>query len=86
MAGMRKKNPKVSVLVPAYNHQAYICEAIDSVLKQTLEEWELIIIDDDSHDDTFVYANDCVKQCNDARIKILKNNQNCGSCPGFGKR
>lgn len=44
--------PKISVYIPTHNYGKYLDRAIDSVLKQTLEDWELIVIDDGSTDDT----------------------------------
>ena len=45
-------NPLVSIIVPVYNRQEYIQRAVNSVLNQSYEEWELIIVDDGSKDNT----------------------------------
>ena len=43
---MEKEGPLVSVIMPAYNAEKYIEEAISSVVSQTHENWELLILDD----------------------------------------
>ena len=45
-------NPKISVIVPCFNQGNYLSETLESVLKQTLKEWELIIVDDGCADNT----------------------------------
>ena len=44
--------PEISVIMPAYNHEQFVGEAIESVLSQTLKAFEFIIINDGSTDDT----------------------------------
>ena len=49
---MQPRVPQVSVLMTVYNGMPYLVEAVDSVRRQTLDDWELIIVDDGSTDDT----------------------------------
>jgi len=60
--------PKVSIIMPTYNRAGYIRETIESIRRQTYANWELIIVDDGSEDDT----EEVVSQFNDERIKFLK--------------
>ena len=57
---------KVSILMPSYNYEKYIGEAIESVIKQTYSNWELIIIDDGSKDSSV----EIIKSFKDKRIKL----------------
>ncbi len=67
--------PLVSIIIPCYNGSDYIGEAIESVLAQSCKDWELIIIDDASTDD----STDIVKKyCTNKKISILKNKKNLG--------
>ena len=45
-------NPKVTIYMPSFNYAAYVCEAIESVINQTYQDWELIVINDGSTDET----------------------------------
>ncbi|HQD92872.1 MAG TPA: glycosyltransferase family 2 protein [Bacilli bacterium] len=75
---MNKINTKevlVSVITPAYNSEEYIGETIKSVLSQTHENWEMIIVDDCSKDNTEVV----VKKFDDPRIKYFRLEENSGA-------
>lgn len=50
---VKERNVKVSVIVPAYNEQKYLARCLDTVVNQTLDEIEIIIVDDGSTDDTY---------------------------------
>ncbi len=66
--------PKVSVLMPAYNAEKYIGEAIESILNQTFTEFEFIIIDDCSTDNTWKIIQEYAKR--DSRIIASHNEKN----------
>lgn len=66
--------PEVSVLMPVYNVQQYVAEAIESILNQTFSDFELIILDDCSVDNT----TEIVKSYSDPRIIYHRNNINIG--------
>ena len=62
--------PKVSVIVPCYNQARYLPRAIASLQAQTLEDWECIIVDDGSTDNTSeVAANMALR---DTRIRLIQ--------------
>ena len=62
--------PRVSVIIPTYNRSVLLKEAIESVLQQRLKDFELIVIDDGSTDDT----RSIVKAVNDPRVKYFYQN------------
>lgn len=66
--------PKVSVCIPTYNRAYYLTYSINSVLQQTYDDFELIVCDDGSTDNT----EEIVKQFNDSRIKYLRHQKNIG--------
>ncbi|MBD3878160.1 MAG: glycosyltransferase [Quinella sp. 1Q5] len=66
--------PKVSVILTSYNHAAFVAAAIDSVLKQTFTDFELLIVDDGSQDN----SHDIIKAFDDSRIKTFLYDENRG--------
>ena len=69
------KNPLVSFIVPTYNRVNYLKRAVNSILNQTYTDLELIIIDDNSEDNTENF----VKGIKDSRVKYYKNETNRGA-------
>lgn len=70
-----------SVIIPAFNSELYIAEAINSVLRQTAQEFEIIVIDDGSSDNTW----GIISKFNDPRIKCFyQNNSGPGSARNTG--
>lgn len=66
--------PKISVLIPTYNGEKYISQTIESVLKQSFEDFEVIVSDNDSTDGTAAI----VAKFKDPRIRYHRNVQNVG--------
>lgn len=69
--------PKISIITPAYNCEKYLEQSVDSVLSQTWQDWELLIIDDCSKDNTYALMQKLAKK--DERIRIIQNPQNSGA-------
>jgi glycosyltransferase involved in cell wall biosynthesis len=70
-------NELVSIITPCYNSEKYIANTIESVIKQTYQNWEMIIIDDCSTDSTIKIIEEIVKT--ETRIKLLKLDTNSGA-------
>ncbi|SHG44384.1 Glycosyltransferase involved in cell wall bisynthesis [Salegentibacter echinorum] len=71
---MKNNLPLISVVLPVYNCGSYISEAIESILSQTISDFELLIIDDASQDDTVSQ----VEAFEDKRIRLIKKTVNKG--------
>lgn len=71
----------VSIIMPSYNTGKFIEKTINSVINQTYNNWELIIVDDCSNDNT----DEIVKSINDSRIVYLKNEKNSGAAVSRNK-
>ncbi|MEI6947675.1 glycosyltransferase [Paraflavisolibacter sp. H34] len=66
--------PLVSVIVPTYNSSKYILETLHAIRSQTLQDFEIVVVDDCSSDNTL----DLIRGLNDPRIRIYVNEQNRG--------
>lgn len=75
--------PLVSIAMATYNGEKYICEQFDSILSQTLQDFELVVCDDCSTDSTVQLLNDYAKK--DIRIKVFVNEKNLGFKKNFEK-
>ena len=69
-----ESEPLISVCIPCYNNEEFIACTIESVLNQTLNDFELVIVDDKSTDRTV----SVVKDYADSRIKLIQNECNLG--------
>ena len=77
----KKIKDLVSIIMPSYNTGSFIEKSIQSVLNQTYSNWELIIVDDCSTDNTL----EILEKINDDRIIILKNDRNSGAAVSRNK-
>ena len=71
-----KRPPLVSIIIPTFNVSAFINSTIGSVLEQTFKEWELIIVDDCSIDETSSIIKNIIRL--DSRIKFYQLSENKG--------
>ena len=82
--------PIVSIILPTYNRKKLLPRAIDSVLTQTIKDWELIVVDDGSSDSTFILIDDYMKGNENIRYIRHTNrrpplSQNAGLIASIGK-
>lgn len=75
--------PEISVITPVYNREMYIERALDSLLNQTIDNWELIAIDDGSTDETLKILLDYQKRHNNFTIASRKH-KNLAACKNYG--
>lgn len=68
-------NSMITVMIPSYNPGKYLVDAIRSVQKQSYKNWEMILVDDCSTDDSLDLAGPLLR---DPRIKVIKNEENLG--------
>ena len=68
--------PVISVIVPAYNAEKYIVNCVESVRKQTFQDWEMVIVNDGSKDGTRALCDQCA--ATDERIRVIHLRKNAG--------
>ena len=71
---MNDKPPRVSVVLPTYNGSRFLRESLDSCIAQTLADWELVIVDDCSNDETPAIIREYMER--DPRIRTVRNPTN----------
>lgn len=72
---------RISVIIPAFNHEKYIAEAVRSVIRQTYGELELILIDDGSADGTRACLEEIEDECRRRFVRtVFKSRENRGTC------
>src|SRR5687767_10562470 len=69
--------PQVSILIPSYNHGRFLRTCLATVRAQTFTDWDAIVVDDGSTDDSVVIAEQL--GADDPRIKVYQNPQNLGT-------
>lgn len=67
---------EVTVLIPTYNREHFICQALNSILNQTYRHWKILLVDDGSTDNTINVVESCVPK--DTPITIIRNSTNLG--------
>ena len=73
---MKNDRPEISVIMSVFNGEKYFSEAIESILNQTFTNFEFLVIDDCSKDDSFNILNTYAEK--DSRIRLFRNNKNQG--------
>ena len=78
---MNDRSLTITVLMPVYNGSRYLAEAIESILNQTFTDFEFLIIDDASKDNSL----DIIKSYDDSRIRLVENDHNLGQTATLNK-
>ena len=80
------KEPLVSVLIPAYNHEKYVQETIRSIINQTYKNIEIIVLDDGSKDSTWQKINELKEECEKRFVRVhFETKENEGTCKTLNK-
>ena len=73
---MKNRGPMVSVVMPVYNREAYVKEALDSILNQSFQDFEVVVVDDGSTDRTPQILAEYAEK--DSRIRVITHEKNKG--------
>ncbi len=73
--------PRVSIVVPNYNYGRFIAETLDSVIGQTFTDWELIVVDDNSTDESRKIVEGFIQRHPERRISLVINSQGPSGTP-----
>ena len=73
----------VSIVVPVYNAARYIRKTIDMVCEQTYKDWELILVDDASADNSAEIISDIIESSG-KRIRLIRKERNAGAAEAIG--
>jgi len=80
---LNKNKPRVSIGMPVFNGEKYLCQSIESILNQTFEDFELLISDNASTDNTPAICQEYAAR--DKRIKYYRNQENIGGPRNYNK-
>ncbi|UVK41579.1 glycosyltransferase [Mesorhizobium sp. AR10] len=75
--------PRVSVVITCYNYRPYVEQAIRSVLAQSYQRWDCVIVDDASTDGSAEHVRQLLKEISDPRLRLLARSENGGQIAGF---
>ena len=75
--------PRVSVVITSYNYRPYVEDAIRSVLAQTYQRWDCVIVDDASTDGSAEHIRQLLQTIDDPRFRLLVRSENGGQIAGF---
>lgn len=81
MKTIKNKLPLISIIMPCFNSASFVMDAINSVIDQSYKNWELIVVDDNSLDDTVHIVSSFAKK--NRKIKLIKCSFNHG--PGAAR-
>ena len=79
------KKPELSVILPVYNCENYISKSIESILCQTYQNFELIIVNDNSSDKSLKIIKNYIKKNQNFHIKLFNNKKNIGLAKSLNK-